>query len=111
IFLGFNWLEKHNPLVTWAGRTLELANCKCSHSYAEIDAAWDAHNRRLFTMEDGDRPIWIDLNARAMQTKAQELAEQSEAKKNDLGFDDVVPPCYHEFRDVFEKESFDQLPE
>lgn len=48
---------------------------------------------------------------RAHTTTAQQLAERAQKEAPPKSFDDLVPSHYHEFRDVFSKESFDELPE
>ena len=45
----------------------------------------------------------------ATATKSQQLAEA--AAKETRPFEESVPSVYHPFRDVFSKESFDELPE
>ena len=66
-------------------------------------------------IEPGDR-IFIAFLApqekvNATSTVSQKLAEKSQ--KDDSGnktFEEIVPPRYHDFKAVFSKESFDQLP-
>jgi len=42
---------------------------------------------------------------------AQQLAEEAFKQKGVKSFEEQVPPCYHNFADIFSKESFDSLPE
>jgi len=41
---------------------------------------------------------------------SQGLAERAEKQKAARSFEEIVPPQYHRFRRVFEKNSFDELP-
>jgi len=47
---------------------------------------------------------------RADQTISQKLAEAA-GKAHLMHFKDIVPKPYQEFKDVFTKESFDELPD
>ena len=46
----------------------------------------------------------------ATQNISQRLAEEALKKEPKKEFDDLVPKEYHSFKDVFSKESFDELP-
>ena len=50
-------------------------------------------------------------HVRAHTTAAQQLAEEVFKSLKPKSFEDSVPACYHEFQDIFSKESFDELPE
>ena len=71
-------------------------------------------------VEEGDRlfvcilrPVPSTINA--TQTVSQKLAEKhSKASKPNWekkSFEEIVPPQYHEYKSVFSKESFDELPD
>ena len=47
---------------------------------------------------------------RATQTISQKLAKAAGGTSSTC-FEDIVPKPYHEFRDVFAKESVDELPD
>jgi len=51
-----------------------------------------------------------EIKIRAYQTKSSKLAEENQKKEKKKSFEDSVPPEYHEFEDVFSKQSFDKLP-
>ena len=69
--------------------------------------------------EEGDRLLvaWQSPpseSVNATQTISQKLAEQHSKAKPDWlkrTFEEIVPPHYHEFKAVFSKESFDELPD
>ena len=69
-------------------------------------------------MEEGDRVIVCFLRAppssiNATQTVSQKLAEKHSKALPDWEkktFEEIVPPQYHEYKAVFSKESFDELP-
>jgi len=68
-----------------------------------------AEGERLFACVLG--PPALKVNA--TQTISQKLAEEHSKEKPDWlkrSFEEIVPPQYHEFKAVFSKESFDELP-
>src|SRR5258705_8728451 len=46
----------------------------------------------------------------AIASISQGLAEQAERQKTTRSFEEIVPAEYHSFRQVFDKDSFDELP-
>ena len=46
----------------------------------------------------------------ASSTVSQQLAERANESTPVKSLEDLIPKPYHEFKDVFKKESFDQLP-
>ncbi|KAI0038018.1 hypothetical protein FA95DRAFT_1453746, partial [Auriscalpium vulgare] len=50
-------------------------------------------------------------HVRAAFTNAQKLAEQAAGPSVQKGFEELVPPPYQDFRDVFDKASSERLPE
>ena len=85
IILGHPWLVEHNPEVNW--RTGEVKMTRCPESCGM-----------------GHRTI------KASTTISQQLAEKANESVQEKAFEDLVPESYHDFKDVFSKESFDQLP-
>ena len=68
---------------------------------------------------DGDRLFITSLHDQhsvhidATQTISQKLAEEQSKSKSDCvqkTFEEIVPAHYHNFKTVFSKESFDELP-
>ena len=107
IFLGHDWLTKHNPLIDWRNNELTFARCPptCGTSqHSRRAASRTTYIRRLETYED-------EGYARAVyQTKSTQLAATAHAisgkdKKTS------IPAQYSEYKDVFEKKEFDKLPE
>ena len=47
---------------------------------------------------------------RAIQTVSQRLAEAAE-EAHSMCFEDIVPKTYQQFKDLFAKESFNELPD
>src|SRR5260370_4208609 len=55
-------------------------------------------------------PEWAEHHIRAMDTPSQRLAQEAQKDKGSRPLKDMVPAQYHDFRDVFSKEAFDELP-
>jgi len=68
------------------------------------------HGERVFmTLLHRDPPA--PKHVRATGTKSQQLAEAAQRAHPERTFEEIVPKEYWDFKDVFSKESFDELPE
>ena len=104
VFLGFDWLEYHNPEIDWAKRTLRFTRCNCGE----------------LKLEDGDKVLALDSDYIRKQfseyehiraTKATDLAIAQGKSTKAKSMQEVVPEEYWEYKGVFEEAEFDQLPE
>src|SRR5260370_10151637 len=55
-------------------------------------------------------PEWAEHHIRAMDTPSQWLAQEAQKAEGSQPLKDMVLAQYHDFRDVFSKEAFDELP-
>src|SRR6266436_3198782 len=55
-------------------------------------------------------PEWVEHHIRAMDTPLQKLAQEVQKAEGSQPLKDMVLAQYHNFRDVFSKEAFDELP-
>src|SRR5258708_3392664 len=55
-------------------------------------------------------PEWAEHHIRATGTPSQQLAQEAQKAEVSQPLEDMVPAQYHDFRDVFSKEAFDELP-
>src|SRR5260221_9795323 len=55
-------------------------------------------------------PEWVEHHIRATNTPLQWLAQEVQKAEVSQPLEDMVPAQYHDFRDVFSKEAFDELP-
>jgi hypothetical protein len=122
IFLGHDWLKLHNPLVDWRTGEISFNDCPrtCykesrvrsiySDEYQEGDRVFllDSHEYIRSIRKPSRRvPRTTRLKMRKV-TKATLLA--NEQVKRTKTFEEMVPPQYRIFKDVFEKKEFDKLP-
>ena len=127
LFLGHEWLSFHNPIVNWQEGTLKFGRCpkacRLSLHLSEPEVEDNPEKVETFLkgeIEDGDQVFAFDLfqyrteggqHIQAHTTMSQQLAEEALKSSEPKSFEEIVPPSYHEFQDIFSKESFDELPE
>ena len=123
VFIGYEWLELHNPSIDWQKKSLTFDRCpdECAYdihwSNVEDEEA-EAYDEEA-QPEEGDRIFLMDYvsylgldkaHIRAKGTKSQELAEKHQSEQTKKSFKDIVPKHYHDYADVFAKKEFDTLP-
>lgn len=138
--LGHTWLWLHNPEVDWQKGDVQFTRCPPGCNM-ELKRARKKRQRiaalkrkRLPQLsEEGDDlvedtpDLEIEADDRvfisylhpqqhsinATSTVSQKLAEEShqQADSPKKSFEELVPEQYHQYKDVFSKESFDRLPD
>ena len=100
IFLGYDWLRKHNPQIDWKAKTLQFA-CKNKHAPGLLDPEIDdkeAEPERLFMIDyEYFRNLSTDIAITAGESKQTKT------------FKEIIPEAYHKYKDVFAKEAFNEL--
>ena len=101
IFLEYDWLKKHNPQIDWKAKTLQFT---CDNEYIpglldpdiddeEVKPEW------LFMIDhEYFRNLFTDIVIAAGELKQTKI------------FEEIVPEAYYEYKDVFAKEPFNELP-
>ncbi|SJL02762.1 uncharacterized protein ARMOST_06098 [Armillaria ostoyae] len=113
LYLGHDWLKRHNPVINWETGTVIFGRCSCvkNHSHYPTPTPMTGGNEEL---EDGDTILAVNMEEelviRAVH-HANDLAAAAHAEKPTKTFEEMVPPDYRSFRDLFSKENFDELPE
>ncbi len=112
IFLGHDWLARHNPIINWKLGRLMFARCQCRGTlYAlpdtDPDDKWDEE------LEEGDTILAIDFTQAILirAHHANDLAAKASEGKETKTFKEMVPEWCRDFADLFEKGNFDELPE
>jgi phosphoglycolate phosphatase-like HAD superfamily hydrolase len=108
IFLGMDWLTRHNPDIDWITRKLQFTRCPkdCEKEFQEPIR----DNERMYYI---DTEAWLQQRAehiRLTTNISTDLAARAEAKKKHKDWEEVIPPFYHQFEKVFTREEFDELP-
>jgi hypothetical protein len=117
VFLGHDWLKRHNPTVNWQDGLLVFNRCppEClpilDIGSIDFDPKKVEYPHSQLTVE---RILMVDLqpvmNIRARGTISTELAHQATREVKKKSFNEQIPSYLHEFRDVFDKKDFDELP-
>ncbi|SJL11309.1 uncharacterized protein ARMOST_14712 [Armillaria ostoyae] len=113
LYLGHDWLKRHNPVINWETGTVIFGHCQCVKNPfplpdADPDDRWDEE------LEDGDVILAVNMEEELVICAvhhANDLAAAANAEKPQKTFEEMVPSDYRSFRDLFSKESFDELPE
>ena len=101
IFLRYDWLKKHNPQIDWKAKTLQFM-CENKHTPGLLDPEIDNKEvkpKRLFMI---DHEYFKDLST--------DVAIAAGEQKQTKTFEEIISKVYHEYKDVFAKETFNELP-
>ncbi|SJL08318.1 uncharacterized protein ARMOST_11681 [Armillaria ostoyae] len=112
LYLGHDWLKRHNPVINWDMGTIIFGRCQCVRNPFPLpdvdpDNCWDEE------LEDGDTILAINMEEELViwaVHHANDLAAAANAEKPKKTFEEMVPPDYCSFHDLFSKENFDELP-
>ncbi|SJL06532.1 uncharacterized protein ARMOST_09873 [Armillaria ostoyae] len=113
LYLGHDWLKCHNPVINWETGTVIFGRCSCVKTPfplpdADPDDRWDEE------LEDGDTILAVNMEEELVIRvvhHANDLAAAAHAEKPTKTFEEMVPPDYRSFCNLFSKENFDELPE
>ena len=133
--VGHTWLYCHNPEINWQTGEVKMSRCppQCHFKVQEERKERRRQKKKerrkkrtavpllLHEEEEEEQINWNgdrifvafiqpgqEINA--TQNVSQRLAEEALKKEPKKEFDKLVPKEYHSFKDVFSKESFDELP-
>jgi hypothetical protein len=107
VFLRYNWLKEHNLVINWKKKhTIEFT---CADEHLPTLIPEDDKDDHVGYEKEEERLFHIDIDS-YIQATSTELAAEAHKSKQPQTFEDVVPHHYHQFKDVFDKESFDELP-
>ena len=101
IFLGYNWLRKHNPQIDWKAKTLQFT-CENEHTPGLLDPEIDD--------EEAEPEQLFMIDYEYFRNLSTDIAIAAGESKQTKTFEEIVPEAYHEYKDIFAKETFDELP-
>ncbi len=99
IYLGHDWLKRHNPAINWKTGSIIFGRCQCSGNAlklpdADPDDCWDEE------LEDSNTILAIcmeeELTIHTLH-HANNLAAAANADKPKKTFEKMVPPHYQSF--------------
>src|SRR6267143_6473338 len=98
VFLGFEWLNKHNPTINLKSKALEFTQCPSSCSMPKNQEHYITQSSTL--VEDIQEDVCTSTSnvfIRAKVNISTELAVKEEAKKEANTWKQPVPVHYHDF--------------
>ena len=96
IFLGYDWLKKHNLAIDWVKGDLTFPRCTmqcCRSIYNELEQE----------IREQDIQVYSNIS--------MDIAIKQEEIKEKKTFEQIVPESLHEFWPIFKLSSFDELPD
>jgi len=121
VFLGHEWLQYHNPSTDWKQKHLYFDRC-LQHCGAQLydnvtEPEDEVQPEQSFDdefIEEGERLLMVDmlrpLEIQAHYTPSQEMAVEDEKKKREKTVEEDLPDYLQDYRDIFDKKEFDELP-
>ena len=113
LFIGHEWLKLHNPNIDWKTLEIRFDRCPKECGYIEIlrDPEADEEDEWV-KLEPRDKLYALDMDAYLRKTNiATELAIKAAKGKAEKTLEEMLPPHYLEYQEVFEKKDFDTLPD
>ena len=113
IFIGHNWLTYHNPEMEWQENTIKFSHCpgKC-YKTSNVDEPEDEMEQqeteegRLLAIGISE----IEINRVQLRAKSNFATDIAGVNQDKRTWEEIVPKQYLPYREVFEKQTFDQLP-
>ena len=96
LILGYTWLKKHNPPIDWEKGMVKFH--RCPHSCLMLQD----RTQRLASLNEEDEKEaleWIH------QAKVEALAKKPLHTPEEL-----IPPCYHSYLDIFSEKAASRFP-
>jgi hypothetical protein len=139
VVVGHSWLQKHNPEINWVTGEVKMTRCPSSCGFNKTKPVVKSSRKRRqrarrarpgilldqteqdagldddFDLEQGDRVFAMfefpdEEHISATSNISQRLAEEAHRQDRPKTFEEIVPPRYWQYKDVFSKASFDELP-
>ena len=118
IFIGHDWLQHHNPEIDWQDKKIKFSRCPgvCYQTSEANEPEDKIDENRSQTIELDDeqllaikigQPKLDRFKIRAKSNFATDIAEANQEKQT---WEEIVPKHYLPYKEVFEKQTFDQLP-
>jgi hypothetical protein len=115
LFLGFDWLQHHNPLIDWTKSKLSFDRCPSTCHQGTIDDLSYLQKFQFWSTTWTEYITWKEEEIRQINIQrssvAMDLAIEQEKKREKKPWYLIVPDDYHEYEAVFTRETFDQLPQ
>ena len=96
LILSYTWLKKHNPSIDWEKGTVKFHQCPCSCLMLQDRA------QRLASLDKEDEREALEwIHQAKVEAPAKKLTRTPE---------ELVPPCYHSYLDIFSEKAASRFP-
>ena len=96
LILGYTWLKKHNPSIDWEKGTVKFH--WCPHSCLMLQD----HTQRLASLDEEDEREALEW--------IHQAKVEAPAKKPIRSPEELIPPCYHSYLDIFSEKAASRFP-
>ena len=96
LILGYTWLKKHNPSIDWEKGTVKFH--RCPHSCLMLQN----HAQHLASLDEEDEREALEW--------IHQAKVEAPAKKPIRSPEELIPPCYHSYLDIFSEKAASQFP-
>ena len=135
VYIGHEWLEKHNPDIDWKKSRVFMTRCSPSCQFIDTNDIDDDDDTETLvdeeeTLEKGDQLFFFntdsfiadnhieinrndfhDSNENISRTNYDYILKHNPKIGESKHWKKVVPKHYHNYEDIFTKKDFDKLPE
>jgi hypothetical protein len=117
LFIGHDWLQHHNPEINWQEKQIKFSRCP-GECYEELNVnepedEIDQEKNDKFDSKE-DRLLAIDIDTpelnRHLRAKSNFATDIVEANQEKRTWEQIVLEHYLQYKEVFKKQTFDQLP-
>jgi len=112
LFLGYDWLQKQNPIINWKDSSINLQNCRqwCRKIYVSREPKKETKEKiEENKIEEGEKVLFVNLEEEAWKREELSIKSRSEDLKE---AEENIPEEYKDFNDrVFNKAVFKKLPD
>ena len=97
LILGYTWLKKHNPVIDWQAGTIKFSRCPRSCHLLQNRV------KHLVTLDE-------EAECESLEHIHQAKVEAPAVKKPTHTPEELIPPCYHSFLNIFSKKAASWFP-
>ncbi|KAI0076879.1 hypothetical protein K474DRAFT_1754513, partial [Panus rudis PR-1116 ss-1] len=105
----YEWISHHNPNIDWRARLINFN--RCPDTCIKIRSQEIENDDKVFMLNCNTWIRSLKEKRHHLRVTAMDIAIEQAKQKQKKTFEELVPEQYHEFRDVFEETTFNQLPE
>jgi len=98
VFLGHEWLQRHNPSIDWQSSKLYLDKYRYWCRRVSIKEEPEDIGEKANEIEEGGRILFVNMEVEVLRWNEIEIRRVKEAS-GEAKFEDIVPEEYWEFKE------------